>query len=77
MPLTTTQNDALKDLTLLGAKNNDTEITAPLSIDAPGALTEMGNSIAFVSAYKELCRFSFDGKRWYVWDNGQRWKPKL
>ena len=62
-------------ISFLKNKHGLSEITAPLPIDKPGALTEMGNSIAFVAAYKELCRFSFDGKRWYVWDNGQRWKP--
>ena len=46
-----------------------------ISIDAPGALTEIGNSIQFVNQFKDRCKFSFDGKRWYVWDNGQRWKP--
>jgi putative DNA primase/helicase len=46
-----------------------------ISIDAPGNLTEIGNSILFVNQYKDRCKFSFESKRWYVWDNAQRWKP--
>ena len=46
-----------------------------ISIDAPGSLTELGNSRLFVDQFKDRCKFSYDAKRWYVWDNAQRWKP--
>lgn len=47
----------------------------PIRLKEPGALTELGNSIQFVNQYKGRCKFSFDSKRWYVWDNAQRWRP--
>ncbi len=47
----------------------------PIKLAEPGALTEIGNSMEFVNQFKSRCKFSFDSKRWYVWDNAQRWKP--
>jgi len=56
--------------------NDESDDLEPrVSIDAPGSLTEIGNSILFVNQFKDRCKFSFDSKRWYVWDNAQRWKP--